>query len=77
MDRKDGYAYLSYKYSPGSGNVYALTTEDHDYNTVMLCRNPKPGWLKYIVRQYRLGGLFCEDEMIRRSMLEILKIVGV
>lgn len=77
VDKTDGYAYLSYKYSHGSGRVYALTTEDHDYNTVMLCRNPKPSWLTYIIRQYRLGGLFCEDEMIRRYMLEILKIVGV
>lgn len=76
-DYTTGYIYLSRKYSPGSGVIYALTNDDHDYNTVLLKRTPKPPWLRYIINIYRLGGLFCEDEIIRKSMLEILKIVGV
>lgn len=77
VDYNTGYSYLSYKYSPGSGYIYALTNDDHDYNTVLLRRSPKPTWLSYLIKQYRLGGLFCEDEMIRRYMLDILKMVGV
>ena len=76
-DYTTGYVYLSRKYSPGSGVIYALTNDDHDYNTVLLKRTPKPPWLRYIINIYRLGGLFCEDESIRKSMLDILKIVGV
>lgn len=77
IDLQTGYAYLSRKYSPGSGTTYALTNDDHDYNTVLIMRSPRPTWLTYIIKLYRLGGLYCEDVVIRRYLMDILKIVGV
>ena len=77
VDFSTGKCYLSRKYSPGSGVIYALTNDDHDYNTILIARTPRPNWLLYIIKQYRLGGLYCEDEIIRRYLMDILKIVGV
>lgn len=77
VDFSSGKCYLSRKYSPGSGVIYALTNDDHDYNTILIARTPRPNWLLYIIKQYRLGGLYCEDEIIRRYLMDILKIVGV
>ena len=77
VDFSTGKCYLSRKYSPGSGVIYALTNDDHDYNTILITRTPRPNWLLYIIKQYRLGGLYCEDEIIRRYLMDILKIVGV
>ena len=76
-DLHTGISYLSNKYAIGAGRVYALTNSDHDYNTVLLKVRPRPNWLEHMVRQYRNGALFCENEMIRRQMLDILSIVGV
>lgn len=76
-DHQTGVSYLSRKYSPGSGRLYALTVDDHDYNTVLLKARPRPKWLELMVKQYRNGALFCEDENIRHILLDILAIVGV
>lgn len=76
-DLRTGRSYLSHKYSPGSGTIYALTTDDHDYNTVLLNRRPKPPWVAHLISQYRNGALFCEDEGIRHNMMDILSIIGV
>lgn len=77
VDYQTGYTYLSDKYSSGSGRIYALTVDDHDYNTTLLKKRPMPNWLEHMVRQYRVGALFCENEGIRHTLLDILSIVGV
>lgn len=66
----DGYLYISDKYDPNSGYIYACDYDDHTEQTIFL--NMRENWyLKYCLKAYKQGWLKFENQRIKAEVITL------
>lgn len=74
VDYKDGKWYACKNVDKSCKLSYALTTSDHDINTLYTAIT-KPAQLKAVAKAYALGVLFFESQEIKGYMGEIMELI--
>lgn len=73
IDSKQGRFYVSKKVT-NEMPVYALTTDDHRPNLIML--EQADPFIKSVVQHYRFGQLFFDSPAIREQFMTALRLLG-
>lgn len=73
IDYTKGLEYVSKDYDPNSKAVYAITTDDHTPNT-MLLRGHKSVLVESFIKYYKLGLVRFESVNIKNICMDIIKL---
>ena len=72
-----GKIYVSYDYDINSINIFAITKDDHEPNTLMLESLRTTRLFKTFLNNYRLGNVYCENINIKNTLYDIIKLAGI
>lgn len=73
IDYTKGLEYVSKDYDPNSKAVYAITTDDHTPNT-MLLKGHKSVLVESFIKYYKLGLVRFETVNIKNICMDIIKL---
>ena len=73
LDYNKGLEYVSKDYDPNSKAVYAITTDDHTPNT-MLLKGQKSVLIENFIKYYKLGLVRFESVNIKNICMDIIKL---
>lgn len=74
-DYDKGLIYLSYKFDP-TRPIYSLTTDDHDYNLLMLSTISNNKLIKALLSAWDFGYIRFEDLELKNDFYNILAVFG-
>lgn len=72
FDFKEGKIYVSKDYNPNTINLFALTTKDHNENTMLMKSINKYNCWKKFIDNYELGNVRFENQEIKSIFTEII-----
>lgn len=71
-DMNEGKIYASKKIDPNYPRI-AITTKDHRLNTLLIDNYKKNSRLNYILRSFRKGYLYFEDQDVKHNCMDVFK----
>ena len=72
FDFKEGKIYVSKDYNPNTINLFALTTKDHNENTMLMKSINKYNCWRKFIDNYELGNVRFESQEIKSIFTEII-----
>lgn len=74
---RDGKTFVSYDYDEGRGITYAITTNDHSPNLVLLPNLRNSKYFKIFLKEYELGAVYFENQKIKTAVHEVIKLASL
>ena len=71
---KIGKIYVSSDYDKSTVHIFSMTLSDHTPNTMMFNAMRKYTFWKTFLDNYKLGNVYFENQRIKHSMLELIRM---